>query len=444
MVSWFLKILAAFLGIYAIVPTLLARCGHVGVIWRTSPGLGGVALTFDDGPDPIYTPQVLDVLRTHGAQACFFVLGEKASRYPDLVDRLLAEGHEVANHGYTHRPYCFLGPGGTFREVEKSSRIIEEMTGHRPRLFRPPWGLFNACTLWPRYLYGQRVVLWSFMSQDWWQIQSPEQIARLVLRRIRDGSILVFHDSDTTFGAARGSPAKMLAALPLILSGLQKKGLSVVNMDEMVKENAPPPSLRLLRALWGIWEKAFERLAHVSDPGGPDCLFRLAVHRYGGQPQVLPDGTTLVRGDLVAELHMKNDHIMTLTAGVRAEKAAVILVRASQNSLPYLAAVLRDQPRFRDVKAVVGYTMLHRGVKRMGFSTYELPRGLRAAIALYEWWLMVVYHQDGLTHVRHHWRKLIPKLVIISREELLARQGLPKVQAHEEEGNVNVQADMHG
>ena len=442
MVSWLLKILAVVLGIYAIIPTLLARLGHVGVIWRTAPGLGGVALTFDDGPDPVYTPQVLEVLRNYGARACFFVLGEKASRYPDLVDRLLAEGHEVANHGYTHRPYCFMGPGSTIREVEKGSRVIEQVTGRRPRLFRPPWGLFNACTLWPRYLYGQRVVLWSFMSQDWWRRQSPEDIARLVLRRIRDGSILVFHDSDTTFGAAPGSPAKMLAALPLILSGLQKKGLSVINMDEMVNHSPPSFPWLLLRGVWGIWEKAFEKLAHVSDPGGPECLFRLAVRKYGGKPRLLGDGTLLVRGDLVAELHMKNERIRALTAGARAEKSAIILVRESQNSVPHLAAVLRDHPRFRDVKAVVAYTMLHRGIKRIGFSTYELPRMTRMAIALYEWWLMVLYHHDGWAHIRRYWRKLVPKLVIISKEELLARQA----GSQQANGEVpeDVQADLHG
>ncbi|MDA8336418.1 MAG: polysaccharide deacetylase family protein [Peptococcaceae bacterium] len=441
MVSWLLKILAALLGIYAIIPTLLARFGHVGVIWRTAPGLGGVALTFDDGPDPVYTPQVLDVLQTYGARACFFVLGEKASRYPDLVDRLLAEGHEVANHGYTHRPYWFLGPGGTLREVEQGSRVIEQVTGRRPRLFRPPWGIFNACTLWPRYLLGQRVVLWSFMSQDWWQKQSPEDIARLVLRRIRDGSILIFHDSAGPL-ADPGSPAKMLAALPLILAGLQKKGLTVINMDEMVDYNPPSLSLRFIRSVWGIWEKAFEKLAGVSDPGGPDCLYRLAVRKYGGKPRVLADGTRLVRGDLLAELHMKNDRIMALTAGAQAEKSAVILVRESQNSLPHLAAVLQNNPRFRDVKALVGYTMMHRGVKRIGFSSYELPRAMRTAIALYEWWLMILYHHDGWAHVRRYRRKLIPKLVIISREKLLADQGLAGRRNGED--TASVQADMHG
>jgi len=441
MVSWLLKILAAFLGLYAVLPTLLARLGHVGVIWRNAPGMGGVALTFDDGPDPVYTPQVLDVLRRYGVRACFFVLGEKASRYPELVDRLLAEGHEVANHGYTHRPYWFLGPGGTLREVEKGSQAIERVTGRRPRLFRPPWGMFNACTFWPRYRYGQRVVLWSFMSQDWWWRQRPEDIARLVLRRIRDGSILIFHDSAGPL-AAPGSPATMLAALPLILSGLQKKGLSVIKMEEMVNYNPPSLPLRLTRGVWGIWERIFARLARIQDPGGPECLFRLAVHRYWGPPRVLGDGTVLARGDLVAEIHMKNEHIMRLTAGTRTEKSAFILVRQAQASLPRLAAVLAEDPRFAGVKALIGYTMFHRGIKKIGFSTYDLPRGIRLAVALYEGWLMVLYHQGGWAHVRRQWRKLVPKLVIIGREELLARQaGLPQLNG----GNSDdVQTDMHG
>jgi len=421
MVGWLLKILAAILGVYAVFPTLLARVCHVGVIWRTSPGLGRVALTFDDGPDPVYTPQVLDVLRTYGVKACFFVLGEKAGRYPELVDRLQSEGHEVASHGYSHVPHALLGPARTYREMEETSRIIEKVTGRRPRLFRPAWGLVNACMLWPRFLYGQRVVLWSFMSQDWWHRFGAEQIARLVLRRIRDGSILVFHDSDTTFGAARGSPAQMLAALPLILSGLQKKGLSVVNMDEIVQNSVPPFPWRVLRRLWDVWERAFEKLARVSDPGGPDCLFRLAVHRYKGPQRDLPDGNRLVRGDLVADLHMKNDRIRALTASSPAEKAAVVLMRETVNSLPRLAAVLRDDPRFRDVKALLGYTMFHRGVRRFGFAVFELPPVYRIPIAFYEWWLMIVYHQDGWAHVRRYWRKLMPKLVVMSRKELLAR-----------------------
>jgi len=174
------------------------------------------------------------------------------------------------------------------------------------------------------------------------------------------------------------------------------------------------------RRLWGLWEASFALLARIEDPGGPECFLRLALRRYRGPRRPLPDGTVLAAGDLVGELHIKNEYLHALTAGGGAGRSAALGLRETRKALFILAGVLRDDPRFREVKALVGYTMLHRGTGRVGFAVFDLSRGLRTVIALYERWLLVLYHPDGWRHVRRHWRKLVPKLVVLSRGKLMA------------------------
>ncbi|MDD2443878.1 MAG: polysaccharide deacetylase family protein [Desulfotomaculaceae bacterium] len=223
----FIKIVFLILFAYAIAPTAIIRLGRVGAVSRAPKGNGKVALTFDDGPDPRYTPQILDVLSLYQVKACFFVVGSKARNQPELVRRIVREGHEIGNHGLGHKVLWLLGPCATVREIAGANRIIEEITGEGVRLYRPAWGLFNIFSIYYCRLKALQVVLWTYMSWDWVKRATPESITRKVFDRVRDGTILVLHDSDSTPGAAEGGSARVVAALPHILDGLKQRGLQV-------------------------------------------------------------------------------------------------------------------------------------------------------------------------------------------------------------------------
>ena len=113
----FLKIVFLCVFIYSLAPTLLIRLGRVGAVARAASGCGRVALTFDDGPDPNYTPQILDILKRYQVKACFFVVGAKVRQYPDLTRQILQAGHAVGNHGFRHKAVWLLSPRATRRKL---------------------------------------------------------------------------------------------------------------------------------------------------------------------------------------------------------------------------------------------------------------------------------------------------------------------------------------
>lgn len=420
------KLLTFLLGLYALLPTALARLCHVGVVWRVPEGGGQVAITFDDGPDPVYTPQVLKILKQFNARACFFVLGEKARAFPELVARIHAEGHEVASHGYKHRIPWLLGPRATARDIRETNEIITRITGQQPRLYRPPWGMFNIFSLLYRWIDGQRVVLWSFMSWDWGRRSTPRSITRQVLSRVADGSILVFHDSDGTPGAASGAPVKMLSALPLIIAELQKRGLTITPLAEMTA-NQNNFFHRLQHRTQNWWMRIdnyiVRRLSieNVAIDGRPS-LFRLAWRRYRGKPLPLPDGVVIRPGDPIGELHLNNNLLREITTrGRTPERIALLTLKELRRSLPELAQFVQQTPRFQNITALLGMTMLHQGTERMGFVKMELSSGLRRMTRWYQGWLLVLMHPDGRRRLTGHKDKFTPKLVVISRMELFRR-----------------------
>jgi peptidoglycan/xylan/chitin deacetylase (PgdA/CDA1 family) len=191
-------------------------------------GAEGVAITFDDGPHPQGTHQVLECLREAGAPATFFLAGEQVLARPSLAAEIVAAGHRVELHCHRHRNQLRLTPGALLADAERARAAIEEATGQEICDYRPPYGIFSAAGLRAIRRRGWRPVLWSLWGRDWTRTATAESIARRATAGARDGDILLLHDADHY--SAGGSWARTVAALPLILEKLDGQGLRAVSL----------------------------------------------------------------------------------------------------------------------------------------------------------------------------------------------------------------------
>ena len=191
----------------------------------------GVALTFDDGPDPEATPALLDLLRRRGARATFFVVGARARENADLLRRCRTEGHEVGNHSDAHSNlHNFYTGRRLMRETSACHDSITSILGEAPRWYRPPVGLRNPFTHAVARAHGAHLVGWSVRSLDLGGA-SPERVTERVLARVEPGGIVLLHD-------AGQEPARLLRIVEGVLDGLEARGLAPVTLGELV-EGAP-------------------------------------------------------------------------------------------------------------------------------------------------------------------------------------------------------------
>lgn len=189
-----------------------------------------VFLTFDDGPDPVYTPAILDVLAAYHAKATFFVLGRAAEKYPHLVERIVAEGHTIGNHTYSHPNPWFTSEDIAKEEVIKTSDIIENIIGFRPRWFRPPYGRLRFIMRQQATLDNMITVLWNRSIIDWGLLGSASGI-RNRLGRIQAGDIVLMHDGQRQ----HNRPDNLLRYLPEFLASLPEKHLQTWSLDSIYK-----------------------------------------------------------------------------------------------------------------------------------------------------------------------------------------------------------------
>lgn len=193
-------------------------------------GAGRVALTFDDGPDPVVTPLVLDALAAAGARATFFVLGERACRHPELLRRIHAEGHQVENHSFAHRPLPFSSRAAIHDDLRRTQEAVVAAGLPRPASFRPPFGFRDPRVLAVARELDLETVTWSLSPRDWRE-PGAATIARRVLSAVGDGAVVLLHDGA---GTGPGGRPQTAAALPALLAGLAGRGLSPVRLDELV------------------------------------------------------------------------------------------------------------------------------------------------------------------------------------------------------------------
>jgi peptidoglycan/xylan/chitin deacetylase (PgdA/CDA1 family) len=153
-----------------------------------------IYLTFDDGPTPGVTDEVLDLLAAGGHRATFFCVGAQVERYPELARRIVAEGHAVGNHTYTHRDAWKVSLTAYLDEVLRTDRVIEQTLGERPKLFRPPYGKLTPQAWW-RIRSSHQIVWWHALAWDWDARLSPEACYERLQWGLAPGRIAVLHDS---------------------------------------------------------------------------------------------------------------------------------------------------------------------------------------------------------------------------------------------------------
>jgi peptidoglycan-N-acetylglucosamine deacetylase len=183
--------------------------------------VGGVVLTFDDGPHPEGTPAVLDALAS--APGVFFLVGEQVERHPALAAEIAAAGHEVALHGYRHRNQMRVTPKALREDLRRGVDAIGAATGRAPALYRPPYGIFTPAGVALARKAGWLPLLWSKWGRDWRARTTPAEIARLATRDLSPGDVILLHDAD--WYSTAGSHRRTAAALPRILEEIERCGL---------------------------------------------------------------------------------------------------------------------------------------------------------------------------------------------------------------------------
>jgi peptidoglycan/xylan/chitin deacetylase (PgdA/CDA1 family) len=216
---------------YAVLPRCIAQIFGFRV-FQKGHSKRDIALTFDDGPHPIYTPLLLDLLKKFDVKATFFVLGAKAEKFPELIARIHQEGHLIGIHNYVHYSNWFLTPGQVRRQIEQTAAIVERITGERPVFYRPPWGLLNLFDLLTQKQF--QIVMWSVMVEDWNRKVGAARLKERLLSKITGGSVILLHDSGDTLGADEDAPLQMLEALEQVVKEMRWFGYKFVRIDEMV------------------------------------------------------------------------------------------------------------------------------------------------------------------------------------------------------------------
>lgn len=199
------------------------------VLWEIKTEDKVIALTFDDGPHSTYTPQILDLLSLYDAKATFFVVGERAEKHPEIILREIEDGHEIANHTYTH-PFS-SSTDQLKMELEKTNKLIHSITGIYPVLYRPVGGNYNEHTVNAAVESGYKVVMWSWhQDTEDWKRPGTQKIINKVLSGTTPGNIILFHD-------AGGNRSQTVEALKEILPELKKQGYEFVTVSELLNRS---------------------------------------------------------------------------------------------------------------------------------------------------------------------------------------------------------------
>lgn len=194
---------------YSIIPSIWVRMKRL--IFKNTIG-HTLYLTFDDGPDYIYTPQLLEVLNRYQIKATFFVVGRFAKENPDLIKRIQQEGHLIGFHSYEHKNPLWKTPSYMKKDFAKGIEVMNDLGVHL-KYYRPPWGLINWMTLLQLRQYKLKLIIWHVMAEDWRKHNTSEMIKAKLIERTRANEIICLHD-----GSGKNSaPSHMIKALEEVI-----------------------------------------------------------------------------------------------------------------------------------------------------------------------------------------------------------------------------------
>ena len=195
-----------------------------------------IAMTFDDGPSPVLTPRLLEILKQRGIKVTFFVIGQNVEHAPGIVARAAAEGHEIGNHTWDHAALTKLSDARAQEEINKTSEVIKSATGKKPTLLRPPYGAMNARVHRMIDQDGMAVVLWSVDPNDWKRPGSAV-VERRILAGAKPGAIILSHDIHPG----------TIEAMPATLDALLAKGYKFVTVSELIAMQSQRPNPHISR-----------------------------------------------------------------------------------------------------------------------------------------------------------------------------------------------------
>jgi peptidoglycan-N-acetylglucosamine deacetylase len=198
------------------------------LVWSGDPSSRRVALTFDDGPNPEHTPRVAGLLRELNVRATFFVVGRNVEAHPALVAELMADGHELGNHTYSHVNLHQVGRQRGGEELRRTDALLRAVDRRYLGLFRPPWGQLGVSGALYALASGNPAVMWSLDSLDYHRDATSRIVERVAGAEVSGGAILLFHDDNRYTSEA----------LPVVIEDLKRRGLGFCTVSEMLRGGA--------------------------------------------------------------------------------------------------------------------------------------------------------------------------------------------------------------
>jgi peptidoglycan/xylan/chitin deacetylase (PgdA/CDA1 family) len=189
-----------------------------------------IAITFDDGPNPVQTPRLLKMLKERGIKSTFFCVGQCVAQNPDIAQQIIAEGHEIANHSWSHPLLSKMNEAAVKDQIDRTHNVIKQTTGVTPTLLRPPYGGFTVRQrAWANAVWNYKIILWDVDSLDW-KHRNPAKTESIIMAETKKGSIILCHDIHKT----------TVDAMPATLDALLAKGFKLVTVTELLKMHSEP------------------------------------------------------------------------------------------------------------------------------------------------------------------------------------------------------------
>jgi peptidoglycan/xylan/chitin deacetylase (PgdA/CDA1 family) len=205
-----------------------------GTIYKVEVPEKVVALTFDDGPSPVWTPQILDELKKVDVKATFFMIGQYVEKYPQIARRVAEEGHDIGNHSYDHHVLIYYRMEALEKEIKDAERVIREVTGQTTHYFRPPKAWITNKEKDKIKEMGYEVVLWTLNSKDWVTFDD-KYIVKFLVHHVRPGDIILFHDGGGVFSTEGGNRNETVKTIPQLVEKLRAKGYRFVTITELLR-----------------------------------------------------------------------------------------------------------------------------------------------------------------------------------------------------------------